>query len=250
MFFGLRRQLARHVLPVLAIASILTLAALPAAVSAWQGPGNPLDPIEQEVVDLVNQERERAGVPPLIVNFSLQEAAWRHTEHMADRKVMCHEGCGDGTPWQRISATGYQFATAGENVASGQRSSTAVMRAWMNSSRHRANILNPAYTDIGVAFAPAGLYGTSWTQVFARPKSDYVTVTPPANPGEDPPGCENPLDVTGDCKVDQADLDAVMSHFMTRPGHTRWDEKYDVVEDEVVNIYDVFAVALAMAEGG
>ncbi len=246
---GVRRKLAGRGLAILAIAVVFTLFFLPAAVSAWKGPGNPLEPIEQEVVDLVNEEREARGVPTLVVNYSLQEAAWRHTEHMAAKRVMCHSGCGDGDPAQRIAATGYKAATWGENVASGQRSSTQVMNAWMNSSGHRANILNPAFTDIGVAFAPAGLYGTSWTQVFGRPKEGYPTVTPPVDPGEDPPACENTLDVTGDCKVTSDDVAAVKDHFMTRPGHPNWDAKYDVVENEVVNVYDVFAVVLGMAEG-
>lgn len=251
MFSGLRRRLSGRGLPILAVVVFVTLFVLPAAVSAWKGPGNPLDPIEKEVFNLVNQEREAKGVPTLIVNYSLQEAAWKHTEHMAAKKVMCHEGCGDGNPGQRIAATGYKAATYGENVASGYRSSTAVMEAWMKSSGHRRNILSPNYTDIGIAFAPAGLYGTSWTQVFGRPASGYATITPPDDPGEEPgPGCDLKLDFTGDCKVTQADVDDIMSRFMATPGHPRWDGKYDVVPDGVINILDIFAVVLAVGTEG
>ncbi len=250
MIAGIRRLLAGRGIPMLAVLVFLTLFVLPAAVSAWKGPGNPLDPIEKEVVDLVNQERESRGIPTLIVNYSLQEAAWKHTEHMAAKRVMCHRGCGDGDPGQRIGATGYKAATWGENVASGHRSSSQVMQAWMHSSGHRANILRASFTDLGVAYAPGGLYGTSWTQVFGRPKDGFPTITPPADPGEKPPTCDLRMDFDGDCDVDAADLDDIKDRFMTSPGHPRWDPKYDVVPDGIVNIFDVFAVVLAMAEGG
>jgi uncharacterized protein YkwD len=249
MFGALRRRLAGRGLPILAAVVFVTLFCLPAAVSAWKGPGNPLDPIEKEVVNQVNQERSSRGIPTLVVNYSLEEAAWKHTEHMAAKRVMCHEGCGDGDPGSRIKATGYKAATWGENVASGQASSTEVMKDWMNSAGHKRNILDPDFTDIGVAFARGGLYGTSWTQVFARPAGGYATVTPPADPGDKPPVCDYRLDFNADCKVDQLDLDDISSRFMARPGDPRWDPKYDLVPDGAVNIYDIFAVVLAMAEG-
>lgn len=238
-------------LAALAAAVFVVLFCLPAVGSAWKGPGNPLDPIEQEVVNLVNQERESRGIPTLIVNYSLQEAAWKHSEHMARNKVLCHSGCGDGDPASRIRATGYKAATWGENVASGQRTSTQVMNAWMNSSGHRRNILNPDFTDIGVAYAVGGLYGNSWTQVFARPASGFATVTPPpgADPAEPTAACGAKADFTGDCLVDEADLADIEARFLARPGDPRWDERYDLVPDEEINIYDINEVVLAM-EGG
>ena len=62
-----------------------------------------------------------------------------------------------------IRAFGLSFRTAGENIAYGQRTPQAVVNAWMNSSGHRANILNASYTQIGVGYVAAGNY---WTQMF------------------------------------------------------------------------------------
>ncbi len=253
MLTQLRRAASGRALILLPAVALLLLMLVPATISqAWQGPGHQLDPIEQEVVDLVNQERVSRGLQPYIVNFSLQEAAWRHTEHMAANKVMCHSGCGDGDPAQRIRATGYKAATWGENVASGQRSSTAVMNAWMNSSGHRANILSKRFTDIGVAFAPAGLYGTSWTQVFGVPASGYATVTPPAGGGggggEEPAPCTLAADVNGDLVVDSSDVREVALRAGAGVGDERYDARYDVTEDGMINVMDTFKVLLSVGQ--
>lgn len=222
---------------------LLMLFLLPATVSlAWPGPGHVLDPIEQEVVDLVNKERKAAGLKPYTVNYSLQEAAWRHTEHMAKNKVMCHQGCGDGDPAQRIKATGYKAATWGENVASGQRTSAEVMDDWMHSTGHRANIMNKNFTDIGVAFANGGAYGTSWTQVFGIPAGGYATVTPPAGGGSPAPGLCSTADVNGDKKVTQDDVREVASRMGARTGDTRFSARSDVVADGLINVQDTFKV--------
>lgn len=252
MLTRIRRATAGRALILLPAAALLLLMLVPATISqAWQGPGHPLDPIEQEVVDLVNKERTSRGLQPYIVNFSLQEAAWVHTEHMAKNKVMCHSGCGDGDPQQRIKATGYKYATWGENVASGQRSATAVMNSWMNSSGHRANILSSRFTDIGVAFAPAGLYGTSWTQVFGVPANGYATVTPPAGGGgggEEPGPCALAADVNGDLVVDNSDVRDVALRAGAAAGDDRYDARYDVTEDGVINVMDTFKVLLSVGQ--
>jgi hypothetical protein len=168
---------------------------------------------------------------------------------------MCHEGCGDGTPWDRIKATGYKYTTAGENVASGQQTSSEVMDAWMHSAGHKANILNKGYTDIGVAFAPAGLYGTSWTQVFGAPQSGYATITPPAGgggggngSGPTPVPCALKSDVNGDGKVTNDDVQAVAMHAGARTGDPRYEARYDVTDDGVINVYDTFKVVLAVGQ--
>jgi hypothetical protein len=223
---------------------LLMLFLVPATVSlAWPGPGHVLDPIEREVVELVNKERKAAGLKPYIVNYSLQEAAWRHTEHMAKNKVMCHQGCGDGDPAQRIKATGYKAATWGENVASGQRTAAEVMDDWMHSSGHRANIMKKDFTDIGVAYASGGAYGTSWTQVFGVPAGGYATVTPPAGGAPGPALC-SVADVNGDKKVTQEDVREVASRMGARTGDSRFSAKSDVVADGLINVQDTFKVLI------
>jgi uncharacterized protein YkwD len=252
MVGNVRRAAAGRGLVLVPAAALLMLFVLPAAISqAWPGPGHPLDAIEQQVVDLVNKERESRNLKPYIVNFSLQEAAWKHTEHMAKNKVMCHQGCGDGDPAQRIKATGYQAATWGENVASGYQTAAEVMNGWMNSTGHRANILNKDFTDIGVAYADGGKYGTSWTQVFGIPRSGYATITPPAGGGGGVPTpgvCRLPGDVNGDKRVTTEDVNLVAGRLGARTGDARYAVDFDVRRDGVINVVDTFAVMMTLGQ--
>ena len=82
---------------------------------------------------------------------------------MADNRYFSHTSPTYGTPFQMIKAFGLSYRTAGENIAYGQRTPQQVVDGWMNSSGHRANILNAAYTQIGVGYVAAGHY---WTQMF------------------------------------------------------------------------------------
>lgn len=64
---------------------------------------------------------------------------------------------------------GIKYSYAGENIAAGQKTASQVMNSWMNSSGHRANILNKNFTQIGVGFYAGGSYDTYWVQQFIRP---------------------------------------------------------------------------------
>ncbi|HEY9661942.1 MAG TPA: CAP domain-containing protein, partial [Allocoleopsis sp.] len=77
---------------------------------------------------------------------------------------MDHNLPGEPSLGERVSRTGYRWSSIAENIAHGQQTPEDVVNSWMNSSGHRANLLNPAYQDIGVGFANG-----YWTQVFARP---------------------------------------------------------------------------------
>jgi uncharacterized protein YkwD len=242
---------------LLVVLSAAALFALPAIVAA-SPPGQPISPAEQEVVDLVNQERTSRGIPPLTVNYSLMEAAWSHNEHMFDTGCFSHTACGDGNPGDRIRPTGYKFTTWGENIAKGQTSPASVMDAWMHSPGHRANILSTKYKDIGVAHHDASWpNGPLWTQVFASPQDGYATVTPPAGSGSKPGNpdvptpttCVVPMDYNGDLTVDMQDVQIISSSFMATPGDPRWEEAYDVIPNGIVDIYDVFQVILADGNG-
>ncbi|ORX94859.1 SCP-domain-containing protein [Basidiobolus meristosporus CBS 931.73] len=114
---------------------------------------------------LVNQERQKAGVPPLSLDPKLTMAAQRHTLYQATIRTMTHDQP-NRTLGDRIDETGYVWGSIGENVAAGFGDEMSVMNAWMNSPGHRSNILNPVFTQIGVAYDPRGSY---WTQEFARP---------------------------------------------------------------------------------
>lgn len=118
---------------------------------------------EQEVVRLVNEQRARHGLKPLTENWELSRVARYKSQDMVDNRYFSHTSPTYGSPFQMIRAFGVSFRTAGENIAYGQRTPQAVVNAWMNSSGHRANILNASYTQIGVGYVANGNY---WTQMF------------------------------------------------------------------------------------
>ncbi len=118
---------------------------------------------EKEVVRLVNEQRLQHGLQPLRENWELSRVARFKSQDMVDHRYFSHTSPTYGTPFQMIRAFGLSFRTAGENIAYGQRTPQTVVNAWMNSSGHRANILNASYTQIGVGYVAAGNY---WTQLF------------------------------------------------------------------------------------
>lgn len=118
---------------------------------------------EAEVVRLVNEIRAQNGLKPLTANWELSRVARYKSEDMVSNRYFSHTSPTYGTPFQMIRAFGLSYKTAGENIAYGYRTPAAVVDAWMNSSGHRANILNAGYTQIGVGYSPNGHY---WTQMF------------------------------------------------------------------------------------
>ncbi|MEU1161973.1 CAP domain-containing protein [Streptomyces sp. NPDC005921] len=119
-----------------------------------------------EVVDLTNRERARAGLRPLAVDPQLAAAAQAYSTDMATRDFYAHTSPEGTQPWDRAAAAGSRRRTIGENIACGQRSAAEVVDGWMNSPGHRANILKPEFTHIGIGFAGGGRAGTYWTQLF------------------------------------------------------------------------------------
>ncbi|MER5432521.1 CAP domain-containing protein [Streptomyces sp. NPDC002588] len=119
-----------------------------------------------EVVDLTNRERAGAGLRPLGVDRALTTAAQAHCADMVARAFYSHTSPEGTQPWDRAAAAGSTRRTIGENIACGQRSAAEVVEGWMNSPGHRANILKPAFTHIGVGYAGGGPSGTYWTQLF------------------------------------------------------------------------------------
>ena len=118
---------------------------------------------EQEVVRLVNEQRVQNGLKPLTENWELSRVARYKSQDMVDNRYFSHTSPTYGSPFQMIRDFGISFRRAGENIAYGQRTPQAVVNAWMNSPGHRANILNAAYTQIGVGYVSNGNY---WTQMF------------------------------------------------------------------------------------
>ena len=118
---------------------------------------------ENEVIRLVNEQRAQNGLPALKANWELSRVARYKSQDMVDNHYFSHTSPTYGTPFQMLRSFGLSYRTAGENIAYGQKTPQAVVNAWMNSSGHRANILNASYTQIGVGYVADGHY---WTQLF------------------------------------------------------------------------------------
>lgn len=121
--------------------------------------------VEQEVIKLVNVERANAGLSPLSYDWELGRVAQYKSQDMHDQKYFNHTSPVYGTPFTMMKNFGINYKSAGENIAMGQKSASAVVEAWMNSEGHRANILNKDYTHIGVGYVKDGNY---WTQMFIK----------------------------------------------------------------------------------
>ncbi|EFC85448.1 CAP domain-containing protein [Parafrankia sp. EUN1f] len=121
---------------------------------------------QDEVVRLTNVERQAAGCGPLAVDASLSAAAQAHSADMAANNYFSHSGLDGTSAGDRARAAGFPSTYVGENIAAGSATPAATIQMWMGSSGHRANILNCAYTHIGVGYAEGGSYRYYWTQVF------------------------------------------------------------------------------------
>ncbi|MBI3542974.1 MAG: CAP domain-containing protein [Deltaproteobacteria bacterium] len=105
------------------------------------------------VLALTNEYRAQASLPPLRRDDDLDRAAQRYADRMAAEGFFDHESpSGDG-PGERASAVGYPWRTLGENIARGHRSAEEVVRDWIRSPSHRANLENPNVDEIGLGVA-------------------------------------------------------------------------------------------------
>lgn len=134
----------------------------------WAAPFSPQGLAEwgSAVLRLTNAERTAAGLSPLSPDPLLTVAAQGHSADMIARAFYSHTSPDGGEPWHRASAAGSGHRAIGENIACGQRTPAEVVDGWMNSPGHRANILKPSFTHLGVGFAGGGSAGTYWTQLF------------------------------------------------------------------------------------
>ena len=118
---------------------------------------------EDEVVRLVNVERSKRGLRELVQDWELSRVARIKSQDMHDKRYFSHTSPTYGSPFDMMKSFGIKYRSAGENIARGQATPAAVVNAWMNSSGHRANILNSSFTHIGVGYVADGRY---WTQMF------------------------------------------------------------------------------------
>ncbi|MFD4707666.1 CAP domain-containing protein [Gottfriedia sp. NPDC058432] len=122
-----------------------------------------LSAYESKVVELTNAERTKAGLKPFTVNATLSKTARLKSQDMTDKNYFDHTSPTYGSPFDMMKQFGITYSYAAENIAKGQKTPEEVVTAWMNSAGHRANILNPNLTQIGVGYDSRS---NAWTQQF------------------------------------------------------------------------------------
>lgn len=125
------------------------------------------------VVDLTNEERTAVSATPLTRNTKLDEAARSKARHMAENNYFAHYSPDGVSPWYWFDKVEYQYQYAGENLAVHFTDSEAVVSAWLNSPSHKENIINSAFTEIGVGTARGKYQGYDTVfvvQMFGTPR--------------------------------------------------------------------------------
>ena len=146
----------------------------------------PLSEMRAAVVCLINDQRAIQGLPPLQVSAELNNSAQNWNQWMVSTGNFTH-----GTDFAaRISAVGYDWQTAGENIATGFATPQQVVNAWMASPDHCRNILDPSFRNIGtgVTSAAVGTWATqpsTWTNDFGL----EMTQNPPSGNTAAQNGC-------------------------------------------------------------
>ena len=120
---------------------------------------------EQEVFNLINKQRINNGLSVLKIDNEVQRVARIKAQDMVNNNYFSHTSPTYGSPFDMLKSFKISYKSAGENIA-GNSSNSAAVTAWMNSSGHRANILNSSfnYTGIGVVSSPK--YGKIYVQMF------------------------------------------------------------------------------------
>jgi uncharacterized protein YkwD len=123
--------------------------------------------MQNAVVCLINRRRHADGLPGLRASSRLDRSAQGWTDAMVSRSDFTH-----GTDFSaRISAVGFEWSNAGENIATGYQTPDSVVAAWMASTGHCRNILSPTFRDVGTGVSDRSIAGSStlagtWTQDF------------------------------------------------------------------------------------
>ena len=125
--------------------------------------------MEDEVLELVNQERYKRGLEPLCKNDTLTILAELKSQDMTNDNYFSHQSPTYGSPVDMLNFFGVSYKTWGENIAYGQSTAKEVMESWMNSSGHRANILKENFREIGIGAAKNNNGHVYWTQIFIQP---------------------------------------------------------------------------------
>jgi len=149
---------------------------------------NALAALKQEVIDLTNAERQKAGLSALKHNSYLESSAQAHSDDMQQRDYFQHDTPEGKTPTERIKGSGYlhefdqcncnKSYAVGENLGKGQTTAKQAIENWMNSPEHKANILNEKFSEIGIGITEiteqnnGNFQGYFWVQNFGDIKME------------------------------------------------------------------------------
>lgn len=125
------------------------------------------------LVNLTNQDRSNMNIQELTVSPLLEKAAQLKADDMAERGYFAHNTPEGKTPWHFLELAGYRYRRAGENLAINFVDTEEVHKAWMNSRGHFLNIMNPRFTEIGIATSTGYFNGRKAifvVQMFATPR--------------------------------------------------------------------------------
>ena len=120
---------------------------------------------EKEVFNLINQQRINNGLTALKVDEEVQRVARIKAQDMVDNNYFSHTSPIYGSPFDMLKSFKISYKTAGENIA-GNSSNSGAVNAWMNSSGHKANILNSSYNYTGIGVVSSPKYGKIFVQMF------------------------------------------------------------------------------------
>lgn len=120
---------------------------------------------ELETFNLINQQRAQNGLAALKIDSEVQRVARIKAQDMVNNNYFSHTSPTYGSPFDMLKSFGISYKSAGENIA-GNSSNSAAVTAWMNSSGHRANILNSSYNYTGLGVVTGSRYGKIYVQMF------------------------------------------------------------------------------------
>lgn len=152
----------RKIFTILTALAIITVSVLPvpAAARTVSGQSTSISQLEQETAEAINSQRADYGLEPLSISATLSVQARVKARDMQTGGYFSHTSPTYGSPFAMMQALGVSYQSAAENIAMGYRSADAVVRAWMNSPSHRANLLSDRYTEMGVGYS--GGYWALW----------------------------------------------------------------------------------------
>ncbi|MBP9669947.1 hypothetical protein KBD75_00950 [Candidatus Woesebacteria bacterium] len=133
-----------------------------------------------EVVRSTNETRASSGLKPLLYSEKLADAARRKASNMFGENYWSHNSPSGKSPWVWFKEAGYSYVFAGENLAKDFGDTNRMMNAWLASPTHKENIINPKYTEIGLAVVPGTLEGKETVlvvQLFGTPAGGAVSAT-------------------------------------------------------------------------